>query len=149
MELTATAVNWNNFKEVVSNGQLMDIQFEEIEYEKELMLDNTPWPSDSSLEYMDVAEQLQKLSEPNEVIKLIINELINEDFSLPGELDIEVDPEEVYGSISPESVEKYNEAFNQLDMSGLSSKIMEYMNQWGRLFKFANENNAGVYFHLG
>ena len=149
MELTATAVNWTNFQEVVSNGQLMDILFEEIDYEKELILDETPWPSDSSHEYIAVAAQLQGLTEPSEGMKLIINELVNEDFTLPNELESEVDPELVFGSISPASVEKYNEVFDHLDMSGLSNSIVEYLGQWGCLFKFAGENNAGVYFHLG
>jgi hypothetical protein len=149
MELTATVVNWNNFKEVVNNGQLMDILFEEIEYEKELIFTQTPWPSDSSVEYINVAEQLRDLTEPSEGIKLIINELINEDFTLPNELEIEVDPELVSGSISPSSAEKYNKVFNQLDMSDLTDSIADYLGQWRCLFKFACENKAGVYFQLG
>lgn len=87
----------------------MDIQFEKIEYEKAPTFDETPWVSDSSYEHIGVADQLRNL----------------------------VDPELILGSISPASVEKYNEYFNQFGLLGLNSLSTEYLTQWAQLFIFA------------
>ncbi len=149
MELTATAVNWNNFTDAVRKDQLSDILFEEIEYDKELELDDTPWPSDSSHEYIEVAEQLIKLITPSDEMKVIASDLINEDINLPCELNGDVDPELVAGALAPATVKKYSQLFERLDMSGLSDSIVEYLNQWKEMLKFACEKDAGVYFHLG
>jgi len=149
MELTATAVNWNNFVDVVSKGQLCDILFEEIEYDKELELNDTPWSSDSSLEYIEVASELASINEASEDIMMISNGLINENFQFPCELDCEIDPELIAGAFSPETVKQYSGIFERLDMSGLSQSAVEYLNQWKLMFDYSNQNNAGVYLHLG
>ena len=149
MELTASAVNWQNFLEVVGNGLLSDILFEEIEYNKELVLDGTPWFSDSAIEYMNAAEHIVDLAKSNEYLKVISNELMCVDFQFPCDLECDFDPEQIAGALSSESVKRYSLIFDKLDMSGLDDSIIEYLNQWKIMLKFCCERNAGVYFHLG
>lgn len=63
------------------------------------------------------SEEFLKLNGPSETIKVVMKELINEDFEIPteidAEIDVEIDSEEICGSISPESVKRYCELFNQ------------------------------------
>jgi len=149
VELTADAVHWQNFIEAAQTGQLEDILSEETIFDKELFFADTPWLSDSGSLYIHAAEYLLGLTEPSDEIKIIASELINENFALPNDLGIEVDPESVAGSVSPSSVEKYHAIFSQLDTSNFTEEFSGYMDQWRGLFKFARENKAGILFHLG
>ena len=149
MNLTAKAVHWGHFTEAIANGQLSDILFEEIEYKKELLYRPTPWPSDSSHEYMEVAAQLAICVVGNKNLEVIATELINEDIVLPNEAGGTVDPELVSGALAPKSVNRFCEIFDQLELTELDASIVEYLNQWKAMLNFAKSKDAGVYFHLG
>ena len=147
MELTATAVHWDHFTEAANSGSLTEILFEDVEYSKELEYADTPWPSDSSHEYLEVALQVSKAAESSEQWRLITH-LINEDMELPCEIE-DIDPEVIAGALSPDSVTKYSVAFERIDLSQIDAPANEYLNQWKAMLSFARSKSAGVYFHHG
>ena len=148
MNLTATAVYWNNFVDAVASGSLSDILFEEVEYDKELEYLDTPWPSDSAHQYLEVAPKIVAVTGGDEHWKQI-EDLINEDMTFPRELDGEISGELVAGALSPESVARYCQAFERADLSRFDAAVDEYLNQWKAMLSFAKSKQAGVYIHLG
>jgi hypothetical protein len=179
MQLSPSIVNWNMVVALRDDGRLEEALWSEDQEANGIIVGEAPWPSDSFVQYSEVAEAYSAIKQHlNEKTRgaadVIMTNLILEDSGcLPKDLGTGTDLEGVIGSISPTRVAELVSVFAALDYRDLDNafdnhlpedlkdilQIPEYgpseevfsgyIRQWEDLLKCAKEHDGGILLHIG
>ena len=170
MQLDAYAVRWEMVVSLAKEGKLQDAlcsdRFESI------VVGTTPWPSDSCVQYSEVAESYQSIRQSlptatRTIADAVIPPLINMDFRPPNDLGMDTGGTLVLGSVSPSHVDGLLTSYAQLNYvdldrafdampakrksklqictSGASERgFTGYLRQWETALKYAHRCGAGI-----
>jgi hypothetical protein len=173
MQLDARPVQWQLVVDAVDNdrlGELMASDDVDTVY-----IEGRPWPSDSCVQYTEVAEMFaaleDRLTGPTREFAYAVGDLINEDMAFPQDLGPDLDSEIIAGALDPEHVRELAEAFAKIDYADLDrafeqqfpsaarkivngrinydrDSLAQYIRQWQELLAFASQRGAGVLIEL-